>query len=304
MSKIIYIPDSGTYRLNKEYVELVDKIAPGTYQVHEDMTKTMYLTKIEFKSDQLVRLPNTIMDQIGKEVENFWSTETKEKFKKYGLVYKRGIILHGLPGTGKTCSIVQIALDVVKKGGVVLFNASARNISVAAKFIRELDPEVPLLVIWEEFENTIPGNSHALSLLDGEVQIDNVVYLATTNYFSRLPANIINRPGRFASIYNADFPTAEVRRIYLDHKLLGEDKKHIDKIVSVTEGMSIDQLKDIIVSVFCLNISLDDAVQKISKMNGNATVQKPDYDEDFDDDAPDVDLPSYNFAAVANRVGS
>jgi len=299
-NKIIYIPTEETYKLNKENVELVTKINPGTYQVSKDMNGTHYLTKIMFKSDQLIRLPNTIMDKISQEIETFWSKDTQSKFKKYGLVYKRGIILHGLPGTGKTCSIVQISLDVVEKGGIVLFNPNPKELSVVAKFVRELQPDVPILVIWEEFENTIVGNPHALSLLDGEIQIDNVVYLGTTNYFTRLPANIINRPGRFASIYHADFPNAEVRKIYLNHKLVGDDKKQIDQIVDLTEGMSIDQLKDIIVSVFCLDIPLKDAANKIKMMTNSEIKHTSDFsdEEDFFEDETE-ELPSKAGVSVA-----
>lgn len=51
-------------------------------------------------------------------IYKFWDRESK--FKEYGFVYKRGILLYGPPGTGKT-SIINLISDELIKRKMVLF---------------------------------------------------------------------------------------------------------------------------------------------------------------------------------------
>lgn len=116
--------------------------------------------------------------------------------------------------------------------------------------------------------------------MDGEIQVGNIVYLATTNYISRIPARIKNRPSRFARIIEVDEPTAEARRIFLMAKLTKEDKeKHLEAMVQASEGFVMDQLKDLIISVCCFNYPIDTAVRKINEMQEDS-MGIDDYNEE------------------------
>ena len=213
----------------------------------------------------MIDLPDTASERVMAEINKFSTPETKARYEKYGLVYKRGIFMHGKQGTGKTCTIVKVIEKTTTEGGIVLFNPQCNLVAPAVKAIRELDPNVSVLVIFEEFE-TIAETDDMLSLLDGQNQVDNIVFLATTNYISRIPARIKSRPSRFATVIEVGVPSKEARIVYFNAKLADEDKKHLNELVEKTEGFVIDQLKDIIVSVFCLGLSIDEAVLKILEM--------------------------------------
>ena len=65
----------------------------------------------------LIRMPNSKTDQLLKSIETFWSI--KDKYKQFGQLYKRGILLHGTQGTGKTTTIDLLFNQLLKRDGVV-----------------------------------------------------------------------------------------------------------------------------------------------------------------------------------------
>ena len=55
--------------------------------------------KIDIKMDELIRFPNSVLDDIVLEIEKFWNS--KEQFSKYKFLHKRGYLLYGAAGSGK-----------------------------------------------------------------------------------------------------------------------------------------------------------------------------------------------------------
>lgn len=241
------------------------KLPPGIYQIQTNEGQ-LYLSGMSAITDTLIRLPSFTSESVIKEVEKFWSDETKSRFEKRKLVYKRGIILHGIPGVGKSACISQIMEAEVKAGGIVIFGPNPRLLYEAINYVREIQKEenIRCLVVWEEFDELIEqSESDFLSLLDGEMQIDNVVYLATTNYLDRIPPRFKNRPSRFASIIEVGLPDAATRKIYLNNKIDADENIDIDQWVNDTEGFTIDHLKDLIISVLCLDLPFNEAIDRL-----------------------------------------
>lgn len=54
-------------------------------------------------NDNLLHLPNPPADRVLQSVRKFW--QTKDRYIKYGQLYKRGIMMHGGPGSGKTVTL-------------------------------------------------------------------------------------------------------------------------------------------------------------------------------------------------------
>ena len=243
------------------------KLSPGVYTLGHDRFLGWYVEPTSTKVDGLIDLPDTVSDQILKEVDQFLTIETKEKFDKYNLLYKRGILLHGAPGTGKTCTIFKTMEKMVERGGVVFFNPNPGGLIEVVNNIREIEPDKPIMVVYEELEDWLYDEEQILSLLDGETQLDNIIYLATTNYIDKIPPRLKNRPSRFASVIEVGMPTKEARSIYFNAKLDDDDKENIDEMIEKTENMSIDHLKDLIVSTKCFSNDLDTAIAKLKQMN-------------------------------------
>ncbi len=264
-----------------------DTLKPGVYRIMNSMTCPIYFSKYPVATDELINLPNTTSDAVLQEIDTFWKAATKEKFDKYKFVYKRGVLLFGAPGTGKTCTITQVMTKVVKEGGVVFFNPDPSMLVPAVDIVKQIQPDIKILVVWEEFDNIV-NSATFLSILDGQLQMENVLYIATTNYIDRIPLRVRNRASRFATVIEVGIPDADTRMLYLKHKLLPEDQQDLQKWVELSEGMVIDQLKDLIISVCCFGRSLDVAVAKIREMDNMAKAEQEE--EAYDDDDEDNEL--------------
>jgi hypothetical protein len=251
----------------------VGELPPGIYNIDVLPGGMIGFSKLEAKTEELIRFPNANSDQVIDEIRKFWTK--RETFERFGLPFKRGILLYGPPGSGKTCTVRFVMQDVQELGGIVI---NFRNISMfelGFRALRQIQPQTPVVVIMEDLDSLIhmQHESMLLNLLDGFGNIDNTVFLATTNYPERLSERIINRPSRFDRRFQIDFPNAESRRIYLDTlfaKLTEEEKARIpapERWVTETKNMSLAHVKELFLAVNVLENEFTAALQKLKNMN-------------------------------------
>lgn len=282
MSEVLHLLGNGSWTISEKPRKTTKILPSGAYELNQDQFGRIFINPMDVKSDELINLPNTASNTIINEVNQFWSGETRKMFDHFNLVYKRGILMHGKPGTGKTSTSMMVIKEVIKLGGVVFFNPPVQIIKEVAIKLQKMNPNTKILVIWEEFDS-LCDSATMLSILDGELQVDNIVYLATTNYINRIPERIKNRPSRFSSVYEVGYPNEETRRIYLVHKLSDLDLD-IEQWVKLTDGLSIDHLKDLIVSVCCFNVPLKESVEKLRSMENiqkEYSQEQVDWEENF-----------------------
>lgn len=260
-----------------------DKLPAGAYQIGFTIEGAPYFSPIKIVTDSIVDIPDAAVNAVVEEVEKFWSAGVSEKFQQYGLVHKRGAILEGKPGTGKTICLAKSAKLVIEKfKGIVLFNPSPDALPVILRILKDIEPDKKVLVMWEEFDSILRhAESELLSLLDGEIQVGNIFYLATTNYISKIPARIKNRPSRFARVITVTAPNVEARKAFLLAKLTPDDQeKHLAAMLDASEGFVIDQLKDLIISVCCFGYPISEAVIKINEMQEDSMGTDDYYEEE------------------------
>ena len=287
---------SGTYKnfsfSNDRYVanvkqETCPRLPPGMYQLSFNQSSgELYFDRMTTNHDAIVALPSPEFTNIMREVDTFLKPETKHLFSTYGFLYKFNILLHGLHGTGKTVIVNRVAEMIVRLGGVVIFNPNPKLLSFAFKMLEDVQPSEMTMVIFEEFEELLENYEEALlSTLDGEIQKKNVMFLATTNHMEKLPPRLL-RPGRFARVIEIYYPGDEARAAYLKVKLAKEDQKEIPEWVKQTSGLSIDELKETVLSVKCLGNSLKDTVSRIREVKLKSL--KFGYSEDQEVEYADV----------------
>lgn len=231
------------------------------------------LEALQIASDGIYTLPDMATEAVLQEVEKFWASE--DKYRKHKLLYKRGLILWGPPGGGKTVTVKLLIHELVKRDGIVVV---AQNISLAImclKAIRRIEGNRNLIVVLEDIDEIINynGESSVLAMLDGENSIDNILHLATTNYPDRLGARIFNRPSRFDRRVYVGMPGDDARKVYfLKATDNGIDKETLDQWVADTKEMSIAHLRELVAAVYCLDQPYDDVISRLKVMASQVKV--------------------------------
>lgn len=228
----------------------------------------LFFEKKKILTDTLIDLGNSNSTRVIEGIKLFW--KRRQRFIERGILFKRGILLWGPPGSGKTATLAFLVQDLIAQGGIVLLVQHPGLAVIGLQRLRKIEPERPLIVVLEDVEEIIQscGEHELLGLLDGEHQTDNVVNIATTNYPEMLGARIINRPSRFDEVVKIGMPSPEMRRAYLLH-VLCEEKEHsenVDTWVHDTQGMSIAHLKELVIAVTCLEQNYDDVISRLRSM--------------------------------------
>lgn len=239
----------------------------GVYKIFTDNDGNPIFSLQKLDVDELIRFKGSLEDQIMDEIENFW--EIGANFKKYGYMHRRGYLLYGPAGSGKTCLVQLIIQSLTRRGGMVFLNSPISSVTAAIQVLREIEPNRKIICIFEDVEAYIRscGEDQLLAFLDGEIQLDNILSIATTNYPEKLDTRIVARPRRFDRCIKIDMPKAEVRREYFTKKLLiGDDKNEIKKWVADTEGFSFAAMAELVISVKCLGNDYEDSVKIMRKL--------------------------------------
>lgn len=266
---------------------IIPKLEPGSYTMHYDGQRGIFwFEPMILVSDEILDLPSSEYSKIVSEMEFFLTEGVKQQFKDKKFIYKRSTLLHGLPGTGKTIIVNRVAKAVQAMGGITLWvNKSPELLKIAYEILESVQPETLTSVIMEEFDDMARRyESDLLTLLDGQVQKQNVVYLATTNFLDKVPKRLY-RPGRFSSVIEVKFPNAEARRVYLVSKL-GADFSELNEWVEVTSGLSIDELKEVVQAVYILRYPMAEVLKRLKETKGH--VEVPEKEEEYMDDEDEV----------------
>lgn len=261
----------------------VQNIEPGTYELSSNMNGDIIFSPKTLVTDNFINMASMVTSNVINEIEEFWKGDTKQKFDKFGIVYKRGILMHGVPGTGKTSTIFQIINRVVELKGIAIYNPHPKLFSKAIEALRDIQGECRVVCVFEEF-NQYCDSPDLLSLLDGELQVNNVVYIATTNYIDQIPDNLKKRPSRFARVIEVGKPDYDARLLYFTSKLPHLPEKDVQHMAKKTDNLVIDQLKDIIVNTECFGHSFKDALATVRSL-GDKVFGLTSINEDVDDDS-------------------
>jgi hypothetical protein len=174
--------------------------------------------------------------------------------------------------SGKTCTLQQLSKMIIDRGGFSVYvNTDPEFVATGLSIMRRIEPDRPIIVMIEDIDAIIQrhGEASLLALLDGELQIDNVVFIATTNYPEQLDARFVNRPSRFDEIIYIGMPSEKAREVFLKkkNKRISTDKTELAKWVKATDGWSIAHMRELIVAVECLDNPFDETVERLKEMN-------------------------------------
>ena len=172
-------------------------------------------------------LPDDLKSQIRGSVQGF--LDAKKLYQEKGLPWKRGILLYGEPGNGKTTAIKTIISNYDLKPVTVQtgVNTNDDTITEAFEYAQEQGPS---LLYFEDLDTLLDRNvtlSHFLNLMDGVAAKDGIFVIATANNIARLGQAVTDRPSRFDRKWEVPLPDAKMATKYL--------KKWFGKSLSASE---------------------------------------------------------------------
>jgi len=244
-----------------------ERMPPGLYRTSFDERRGPILVKQKHDTDNLIEMPDDASRSILDEFRRFWKLEPE--FRKRGFLHKRGYLMWGPPGGGKTSLIAQLSRRLIEDlHGIVVFIEDPGLGAACLELIRKIEPKRPIVAIFEDIDALISryGEPGYLALLDGEHQVDSVVNVATTNYPERMDPRFVDRPSRFDTIQFVGMPSDIARRAYFKHREPGLSDAETDKFVRLSDGYSIAHLKEMIIATKCFGQDIEDVVERMEAM--------------------------------------
>ena len=150
-----------------------------------------------------------------------------------GIKVKRGVLLGGPYGTGKTLA-ASVAANLAQRNGITyVYTPRASELGDAIAFAKQY--QSPACVVFcEDIDRTVQGErtvemDDILNILDGiDGKGDNIITVLTTNHLDNVNQAML-RPGRLDAIINVERPNA----------------KTAERLIRFYGGDSIDEMEDL-----------------------------------------------------------
>jgi hypothetical protein len=158
-------------------------------------------------------LPVDIKSELQSLVENFLIS--KDFYLKNKIPWKRGILLYGEPGNGKTSIIRTIISSYNFKPVTIAPGAPSEAVREAFSYAEDQSPS---LLYFEDLDSILDcsiDSSLFLNLMDGVSAHNGLLVLATANNISKLKSNITDRPSRFDRKFEIPLPDKNMAFNYI-----------------------------------------------------------------------------------------
>lgn len=156
---------------------------------------------------------STTVDELISDARTWHSPRTREYYRANDIPYRRGYLLHGVPGCGKSSWVMALATDL----SCPIFYVRCETRESESRFLGALESvgrgEQCAIVLLEDIDRLMPIGGDAddegsekkrtttisvsaiLNALDGVMGMENVIVVATTNHLDKVDA-AVRRPGR------------------------------------------------------------------------------------------------------------
>ena len=183
-----------------------------------------------------------------------WPLKFPEAFETVGVRPPRGILLYGMPGTGKTLLVRALATEsnlnfISIKGPELLSKWVGESERAVREIFRKARQAAPALIFFDEVDSIVPARgagseshvtervvSQFLTELDGLVELKDVVVIAATNRPDLLDRSLL-RPGRFDRLIYIPMPSKAARRKIIEihlSRMVAQDEIHSDWLAELT----------------------------------------------------------------------
>lgn len=221
-------------------------------------------------SRQDIILPSGLLEQIERQTLSFNDHATVLGLTGHHL--KRGILLHGKPGTGKTLTAMYLASQMRDHTTILLTAEGLGQLDKCCAIARSLQPAIIVLedidLVAEERSKRnapLPLLFTLLNEMDGFAADDRILFLLTTNRPEVLEPALASRPGRIDQAYEIPLPDEHCRQRLIELYACGRaiDPKTVEHLVKQTRGVSASFIRELMRRAVLLALN--------SKQNLNST---------------------------------
>jgi SpoVK/Ycf46/Vps4 family AAA+-type ATPase len=201
--------------------------------------------------------------------------KSQSHYEALGVAWRRGAILVGPPGNGKTHFLRALVHEL--EVPCLYVQSIAHPYYEAEQLLQRIFQRArelrPCILIFEDLDSLInhENRSFFLNQLDGFERNHGLMVIATTNHPENIDSAILDRPSRFDRKYNFPLPELEQRVRFLEiwkDKLQGSgavggswDNSSIMVVAQQTEGFSFAYMKELMVSSLLQWIDQEQAVE-------------------------------------------
>ena len=224
------------------------------FHAYRDRVLTKSVREASF--DDIV-LPAGMKERMIEDFEQFFAS--RELYESHNIPWKRGAILIGPPGNGKTHTIKAL-LNRLNKPTIYVKRVETEgpgSSAIPSIFIRART-NAPCIIVLEDLDSLIGKSNRSLFLneMDGMSSNNGIMVLATTNHPELIDPAILNRPSRFDRKYTFGLPAEDERLAFLT--LWNEARfpaamrltpEQLAQLAARTNGYSFAYLKELAVSM-------------------------------------------------------
>jgi MoxR-like ATPase len=200
--------------------------------------------------DELL-LADEIRQRIEADILSFFTDEVAALYRSLKVPYRRGVLLHGPPGNGKTSIIRLIGALLPQVPAMILRTSEGFDSDDLEGVIRRWTQQAPAILVIEDLNWLLAklNVSTFLNQLDGieSPAKGGLMLIATTNHPDQLDPAINNRPGRFDVVLEIRPPDRAQRRRFLRAKVEADvADATIDHAADVTADLSFAHLHELL----------------------------------------------------------
>jgi hypothetical protein len=238
-------------RLNV-YRGRVLSLAPGQFGPGPQSLIAFHTLPVIARED--VILPDGVLERVERQTIVF--AERAHRLLAAGRSLKRGLLLYGLPGVGKTLTLMYLVGRMPGRTVILTTGLGLGLLRPVAQLARTLAPSMVVIedidLIAQErgqpFMHAGPLLFDLLNEMDGLRDDSDIIFALTTNRPDILEPALAARPGRIDLAVELPLPNAEGRRRLLALYARGLELRAVDldAIVARTEGATPAYIKELL----------------------------------------------------------